>query len=216
MRVKRLPNILYDIQTYIKTIAFTFTTFSEDGRINSSIDENKIINILIEKYDKRIIKPKIRMWYDILIFDYKYGWLPVNIKTTSTTTNDNVGNMAMCVHAYTPEKLDIFRSKTYTNGIMSKILITYLKQKKYNKQNKKDYYFIVLNKTNPSDIIINSLKGLTTIIPNINNLPFQVCWNKNRIYKYNYINNVINAFIVCLKNPSPSWKETLISDIKIL
>lgn len=30
-----------------------------------------------------------------------YGWIPVNIKTTTTLTNDNTGNLAMCVYAYT-------------------------------------------------------------------------------------------------------------------
>ena len=55
-----------------------------------------------------------------------------------------------------------------------------LKMKNYNTNRKKDYYFIVLNKTDASDIIVNSVKGLTILTPNINNLPFQVCWSKNR------------------------------------
>ena len=42
----------------------------------------------------------------------------------------------------------------------------------YNKNNKKDYYFIVMNKTDASDIIVNSVKGLSVLTPNINNLPF--------------------------------------------
>ena len=42
------------------------------------------------------------MWYDILVFDYMYGWLPINIKITTMKTNDNTGNLAMCVcvHKY--------------------------------------------------------------------------------------------------------------------
>jgi len=39
------------------------------------------------------------------------------------------------------------------------------------------------NKNNLNDIIINSVKGLIHLTPNINNLPFQVCWDKNREYK---------------------------------
>jgi hypothetical protein len=41
----------------------------------------------------------------------------------------------------------------------------------------------VLNKTDASNIIVNSVKGLTILTPNINNLPFQVCWDKNRIFR---------------------------------
>jgi len=70
------------------------------------------------------------------------------------------------------------KNNSYENGKMSNILYNKLKNKEYNKNNKKDYYFIILNKTNTDDIIINSIKGLTILTPNINNLPFQVCWNK--------------------------------------
>lgn len=122
------------------------------------------------------------MWYDILTFDYIYGWIPINIKTTTTLITDNTGNLTMCVYAYINELLDIHRDKSYENGKINYILFNKLKNKNYNTNNKKDYYFIVLNKTNSNDIIIiNSLKGLTLLIPNINNLPFQVCWDKNRI-----------------------------------
>ena len=147
---------------------------------------------------------------------YIYGWLPVNIKTTTTLSYDNTGNLAMCVYAYTNEYLDIHKSKSYENGKMSDILYYKLKNKEYNKNNKKDYYFIILNKTNTNDIIVNSIKGLSILTPNINNLPFQVCWNKNRIFNYENINKKIKIFIDCLQKPKPSWKETFMKNIRQL
>jgi hypothetical protein len=99
---------------------------------------------------------------------------------------------------------------------MSEILFHKLKNKEFNKNNKKDYYFLVLNKTNPKDIIINSLKGLNLLIPNINNLPFQVCWNKNRLFKYENSNIKIKLFIECLQKSKLSWKEIFINNIKSL
>ena len=169
---------MYKIKKYLKLQSFDFATQNEDGRIN----------ILIEKFDKNIKTPKIRMWYDILAVDYMYGWIPINIKSTTTITSDNTSNLAMCVYAYTNEILDIHRNKSYENGKMSDILFNKIKYKKYNTNNKKDYYVIVLNKTDSSDIIVNSVNGLTILTPNINNLPFQVCWDKNRTFKYENIN----------------------------
>ena len=215
-RLKQMPLIMYKIKKYLELNAFTFSTQNEDGRINSCIDEDSLIKLLVNKFSKKIKKPKIRMWYDILVFDYIYGWLPINIKTTSTLTSDNTGNLAMCVYAYTDEILDIHRDKTYDNGKMSEILFDKLKNKKYNTNNKKDYYFIVLNKTDGSDIIVNSVKGLTILTPNINNLPFQVCWYKNRLFKYENIKKKIKLFIDCLQKPKPSWKETFMSNIRTL
>lgn len=216
LRLKQLPLIIYKIKKYLKSQVFKFSTQNEDGRINSCIDEDEVIKLLIEKFDEKIKKPKIRMWYDILAFDYMYGWVPINIKTTTTITSDNTGNLAMCVYAYTNEILHIHRDKSYENGKMSDILFNKLKNKNYNTNNKKDYYFIVLNKTDSSDIIVNSVKGLTILTPNINNLPFQVCWDKNRIFTYENINKKIKLFIECLQKPKPSWKETFMSNIRTL
>jgi hypothetical protein len=216
LRLKQLPLIMYKIQKYLKLQAFIFSNQNQDGRINSCLDEDNVIKLLIEKFGENIKKPKIRMWYDILVFDYMYGWIPINIKTTTTKTSDNTGNLAMCVYSYTDEMLDIHRVKSYENGKMSDILFDKLKNKKYNTYNKKDYYFIVLNKTDNSDIIVNSVKGLTLLTPNINNLPFQICWNKNREFKYENINKKIKMFIDCLQKPKPSWKNVFMSNIRTL
>jgi hypothetical protein len=216
LRLKQLPLIMYKIKKYLKIKDFKFSNQNEDGRINSSIDEEYIIKLLIEKFSNKIKKPKIRMWYDILAFDYIYGWIPINIKTTTTITCDNTGNLAMCVYAYTDEILDICIDKSYENGMMSVILFNKLKNKKYNRNNKKDYYFVVLNKTDTSDIIVNSVKGLTLLTSNINNLPFQVNWSKNKNFNYENINKKIKMFIKCLQNPKPSWKETFMSNIRTL
>lgn len=211
-RLKTLPLILYKIQQYLQSVIFKFSNNTSDGRINSCIDEDQIILLLSEKFNNRIIKPKIRMWYDILVYDEIYKWIPVNIKTTTTTTSDNTGNLAMCVHTYTDEILDL--NKSYENGKMSELLFLKLQEKKYNKNNKKDYYFIVLNKLNNSDIIINSVKGLTKLTANVNNLPFQVKWNKNRVFNYENINKKVKLFIECLKNSKPSWSEKFMKNIR--
>lgn len=213
-RLKRLPTVMYYIQKYLKLQSFNFSTKTDDGRINSVLDEEKVITLLREKFGKRIRKPKIRMWYDILVFDNVAGWIPVNIKTTTTNTSDNTGNLAMCVYAYTDISLDF--NKAYTNGEMSETFFTKLKEKKYNLSSKKDYYFLVLNKLNCSDIIVNSIKGLRFLTPNSNNLPFQVCWKNNRVFCYAPIFEKIKLIIDCIQKPKKSWKETFIQNMLTL
>lgn len=216
LRLKRLPNIMYIIQKYLKSQVILFSTETDDGRINSCIDEGAVIKILITRFGNKIKVPKSRMWYDILVLDYIYGWQPCNIKTTTTKTSDNTGNLSMCVYAYTNAIIDIHTENTYNNGNMSVILFDKLKNKQYNKNNKKDYYFIVLNKSEECDIIINSVKGLTKLTPNINNLPFQVRWDKNRDFTYEKINKQITTFIDCLQKPKPSWHETFMLNMRTL
>ena len=206
-----LPNSLLFIQKILKNNQIILCKSSDDGRINSRMDEDNIVHILSTFMPSRIKKPKARMWYDILVKDYQYGWLPVNIKTTTTKTSDNTGNLAICVYAYTNEQLQL--EKSYYNGPMSKILIDKLNKKEYNLKYKKDYYFVVINKDNTNDIIVNSIKGLTVLTPNINNMPFQVCWNKNRKFVYKNINENIKMFIDALQNKK-TWKETFLTEIR--
>lgn len=213
-RVKRLPTIMYAIKQHLKTAVFAFSTQTADGRVNSSIDEAGIIAHLVAKFGNRIRIPNDRHWYDILACDYYYGWLPINIKTTTTLTSDNIGNLATCVQAYTDESLDIQREKTYTNGKMSQVLSEKLRDGQYNRNNKKDYYFLVLNKATAGDIIVNSIKGLTLLTPNIHNLPFQVCWNKNRGFAYAPIRQKVKMFVQCLQKPEPSWQETFMANMR--
>jgi len=217
LRMKQLPLIMYSIQEYLRSEIINFSTNHEDGRINSCIDEEKIVKLLSKNFEKRIRKaPKARMWYDILVFDYRYGWLPVNLKTTTTLTSDNTGNLAMCVYAYTNEVLDINSTKTYENGKMSEVLFSKLSDREYNLSSKKDYYFLVLNKTKIGDVVVNSVRGLSVLTPNINNLPFQVCWNKNRIFEYKPIRDRVDMFIRCLQKPRPSWQETFMANVRTL
>lgn len=57
-RLKHLPLILYKIKNYLLLEQISLTNINEDGRINSSIDENIIIEIIIKEFGDRIKKTK--------------------------------------------------------------------------------------------------------------------------------------------------------------
>ena len=213
-RRNNLPNSIINLKNILEKNNIKCSTIDDDGRINSTLDEKIIINILKndETLKNRIKSTDKRYWYDIKILDYMYGWLVINIKSTTLNTADNIGNMTLIVQSWTSYSLDY--NKTYNNGNMSKIFITQLSEKKYNYNNKKDYYFLVINKNDTKDIIINSIKGLTNITKNKQNLPFQVKWKNNREYKYRPIKEIIKNYIELYKNEEKSWQTTLLEDIK--
>lgn len=208
-RRKRLPNILYYVKKYLDSKKYELKEHTQDGRTNSLLNEDVIIELIKQKFGKKIQIPKKRMWYDVLLLDFYVGWIPTNIKISTCKTYDNVGNLSVCTNTI----LDF--SKFNNNGKMSLTLIDKLKNKEFNYVCKKDYYFIVVNKIN-KNIIINSIKGLNDIRPNINNLPFQICWDKNKEYKYKNIKKNIEQFMECLKQYKKSWKEEFINNIKLL
>lgn len=213
-RSKHLPLIMYTIQNHLQKTRMYLEKMNDDGRVNSIQDEETVIRILIKKFGNRIQCPNKRCWFDFIVKDCVYGWIPVNIKSSTLTSADNTGNLAMCVYAYTNENLELSLTKTYTNGEMAKILVDKIKNKEYNNNKKKDYYFVVLNKSKKKDVIVNSIKGLSMLTSNINNLPFQIKWNNNREYKYQPIKSSIKLFSECINISKSSWKETFIEDFR--
>ena len=127
-RLKRLPLILYIVQKYLKNSPLNLSLIAQDGRVNSSIDEISIIQFLNIKYSNKIRVPNSRMWYDILLFDNLIGWIPVNIKSTTTLSYDNTGNLTTCVYAYTDMEFNFEKNENFENGEMSVLLIDKIKK----------------------------------------------------------------------------------------
>jgi hypothetical protein len=130
-------------------------------------------------------------------------------------TADNVGNMSLCLQSFTDYKLDI--DGKYNNGDTTSKFLSKIKSKEYNEDFRKDYYFLVINKNNTKDIIINSVLGVSNITPNVNNLPFQIKWNNNREYTLNNVKDkVLEHLNVIKKNAKQTWQEKLLSGMREL
>jgi hypothetical protein len=126
------PLSLTVIKLYLSRSYIKLKTQSNDGRINSALDENTVYKILRKnKLLKQIIKKsRKRCWFDILVKDIQFGLIPVNIKITTTNTSDNVGNLSLILYSLTNYEMSF--KKCYNNGISAKILIEKLKNKEFN------------------------------------------------------------------------------------
>ncbi len=173
----KIPKTLSEIVKYLAKINLKLSARFEDGRINATMNEDEVIKLIKKKFDIEI--PKSRQWFDFSI-EHNGEFYPVNIKITDTTHADNLN----C-------KLGIYYSLTgkfpdFPNEIS---WLDYFQKLKDNlKETKKDYYFLVINKNDNKDIFVNSLRSLSILQPNGNNLPFQCRWEvnkkpKNRNYK---------------------------------
>lgn len=114
---RKIPKILLRIKKYLEMNSPKLYSENDDGRINSTISEKIVLELLHKKYKDLIHIPKIRSWYDLLVKKDDV-WLPVNVKITTTKTSDNVGNLAPCLYAYTDYQMRLH--KNYNNGHLSK------------------------------------------------------------------------------------------------
>jgi hypothetical protein len=165
------PDILNEVVEFLNSIKVSVCEDSDDGRINSITDERNIIKILQDKYGKdNIIDGKKRHWWDVKIFNY-----PINLKSSNFSKNaaDNFSSKAAILYAltYLPEdKINQNRWADFESALLNYSDV----------DNGRDYYIIIIDK-NTSKIYLNSLKSLSKLTPNGNNLPFQIKWKDNLI-----------------------------------
>ncbi|MCQ2720179.1 restriction endonuclease [Helicobacter pylori] len=161
-----IPTQLNEIAEFLKTNPYNLSQPLQDGRLNSSVNEEEILNTI--KHFFPIQLPKAREWWDFS-FEENDIFYPVNITTTKTADNLN-GKLgiyyALC--GLVPE----FNNEIAWEKYFQKL------HKYLGKNTDRDYYFLIINKNDPKDIFINSLKGIQTLQPN--NLPFQCKWDNNR------------------------------------
>ncbi|RVY47396.1 restriction endonuclease [Helicobacter pylori] len=163
-----IPTQLNEIAEFLKTNPYNLSQPLQDGRLNSSINEEEILNTIKDYFPIQL--PKAREWWD---FSFKENdiFYPVNIKTTTTKTADNL-NGKLGIYYALCGLLPEFNNEIAWEKYFQKL------HKDLGKNTDRDYYFLIINKNDPKDIFINSLKGIQTLQPN--NLPFQCKWDNNR------------------------------------
>ncbi len=166
-----IPEKLKEMVAYLKDCKIGLSSYSDDGRVNSSFNEDEILNILVKKFDIEV--PRSRAWFDFS-FKHKKEFYPVNIKITNTMSADNLNCKLGIYYALTgliPDFANEINWKSYFEKLKENLGIS-----------ESDYYFLVFNKEDNGDIFANSLKGLSALQPSGNNLPFQCKWDSNREY----------------------------------
>jgi hypothetical protein len=211
-RTRRLPTFLCIIQKALSDAKLVLNKSTKDGRVNSTIDEDIVIQHLLDLFGERIKKSVERHWFDMMIYDYSYGWIPINVKTTTMTTADNVGNLALLLYSLTSYSMEFHKS--YQNGIVAPIFTRHIRERKINQNQKRDYYFLVVNKKKTEDVVVNSLRGLKHLTANNNNLPFQVKWSINRKFHYHTVKEMAIKVIETMRKPPKTWAEKFLEEIR--
>ncbi|WP_033782433.1 hypothetical protein [Helicobacter pylori] len=163
-----IPAQLNEIAEFLRTNPYSLSQPLQDGRLNSSVNEEEILNTIKGHFSIQL--PKAREWWDFG-FEENDIFYPVNIKITTTKTADNL-NCKLGIYYALCGLLPAFNNEIAWEKYFQKL------HKDLGKNTNRDYYFLIINKNDPKDIFINSLKGIQTLQPN--NLPFQCKWDNNR------------------------------------
>lgn len=178
MTRKYKNNRLKDLVSFLNSKTLELSSNFEDGRVNSMANEPYIIDLIKEYYknDETVILhlPVDRYWYDLAI-TYKDVdiFVPINIKITNFDNNsaDNANSWKGLFWTFY-NKLDV---GNYTK------MLNIISETNFDLIEKidNDYYYIVVDKKKGNRVVFNSIKQLSEVVKNANNLPYQIKWGKN-------------------------------------
>ena len=184
------PSILIEAIEYLNTVKIILCTKYSDGRRNSQEDEDIIIKLLQDKFgEENIIDGEDRYWWDVKIFGYY-----VNIKTSDFTkkASDNISSFAGILYAFTQISADEISKHPKSQQFLNAM------QGTRDVDNNRDYYLLVVDKST-TKVYLNSVKALTKITANGNNLPFQINWSKNTVPVQRTHSEAHDFVVQCIK-----------------
>lgn len=167
-----IPETLKEVAEHLREKGIISTHSGEDARRDSGVTEYLIVKKITGERRWKIDSPNIgkghnRSWYDIRIEGFY-----IDIKVSECKTADNT-NAKKAIY--------FFLTGGNPDSVSDRRDIFFKKMRRHESPNeKRDFYYLVVNKKAPKDIFIATLKTLTHCIPNANNEPFQSIWDKCR------------------------------------
>ncbi len=165
------------LERAIRNKIISFSKTHIDGRINSTIDEDLVINYLQKEFPNNIFKAKSRCWYDFC-YKSKDKFIPVNVKI-STGGTDNAFNKTAIVYSLTDLE-DIPNNISFDK--MHNLITDNLKNMR-NKNADKEYFYLYIDKLDDS-VILKSLLDIQNYVSNPSNI-LQINWKCEKKEKYN-------------------------------
>jgi len=172
-----IPRILEDIANYLKIYQIQISEAVEgEGRGGSLKDEGSIKKALWNSpYKDRVFDEKARKCGDMTVLDYNGDIHVVNIKTSLGGT-DNCFSKCGFVYAVNDLKADQLHYS------MNFLKMNELIQLHKADIPEKDYWFLCINKKNPSEIMVRGAKQIKNWVININpSNVLQINWKKEKV-----------------------------------
>lgn len=172
------PKTILNFFEKIKKLTFSFKIENEDGRVNSSILEKKILRKIRKSFPNMEIAEK-RNWYDFIYKGYYF-----NLKITSGKNADNIFDKTAFIYSLQNKIL-----KNMSFGKLYDVLTTEPCKKL---RDYKEYYYLVLFKDGSSPLL-RSICDLQTVNSNSNlSNVIQINWRKER--EKDFVEKTIQEF----------------------
>lgn len=202
-----IPPDLIDVARYLSDLDFQLVTSAQDARRDSGDSETHVVQLLQNSHMWRVFSPNVdrgnnRTWYDAKINDFY-----VDIKISECSANDNTNAKKAIYYLLTgkpPEKVPDMEKRFFRAMRDSE-----------SPDETRDYYYLIVNKRDLSDIFVVNLKGLPHASPSANNMPFQANWGRCRKPRerswHEARDFLLNAWAESIRRATKKYREGMVA-----
>ena len=165
-----IPSELEAAAKYLGQQKMTLPSGGGDSRGDSSAGESTVIQVLQNAQKWNIVGSNIGTSTNRAPYDMEFEGLLVDVKISSLTGADNTNAKSAIFYLLTGETKHPTHTKPFWEMLRAR----------ETPDEARDFYYLIVNKNDTSDVFAVSLKHITEVIPNPRNQPFQANWGNCR------------------------------------
>ena len=162
--------MLKEAAEYLRQQPMILPSGGGDSRGDSSAGESTVIHMLQNAQKWNIVGSNVGTSTNRAPYDMEFEGLLVDVKISSLTGADNTNAKSAIFYLLTGETKHPTHTKPFWETLRDR----------ETPDEQRDFYYLIVNKSNTSDVFAVSLKHIAEVIPNPSNQPFQANWENCR------------------------------------
>ena len=165
-----IPSELAAATKYLGQQTMTLPSGGGDSRGDSSAGESTVIQVLQNAQQWNIVGRNVGTSTNRAPYDMEFEGLLVDVKISSLTGADNTNAKSAIFYLLTGDTNHPTHTKRFWETLRDR----------ETPDEQRDFYYLIVNKSDTSDVFAVSLKHIAEVIPNPSNQPFQANWGNCR------------------------------------
>ena len=165
-----IPAELVAAAKYLGQQTMTLPSGGGDSRGDSSAGESTVIQVLQNAQQWNIVGRNVGTSTNRAPYDMEFEGLLVDVKISSLTGADNTNAKSAIFYLLTGETNHPTHTKRFWETLRDR----------ETPDEARDFYYLIVNKSDTSDVFAVSLKHIAEVMPNPRNQPFQANWDNCR------------------------------------
>lgn len=165
-----IPIVLEEAAEYLRQQHMILPSGGGDSRGDSSAGESTVIQMLQNAQKWNIVGSNVGRSTNRAPYDMELEGLLVDVKISSLSGTDNTNAKSAIFYLLTGQTDHPVHTKDFWEKLRDSEI----------PDEDRDFYYLIVNKSNTSDVFVVSLKHITEVVINPRNQPFQANWDNCR------------------------------------